>query len=80
MQLAVTAAKDGTLLSITVVPRGGKTSIAGVMADGTLRIKLGAPPVDNKANEALVRWMANQLDLSTTQISIKSGHTSRRKT
>ena len=39
----------------------------------------GSPPVDGKANEALLRFLADQLSLPKQQVSLKSGQTSRRK-
>ena len=49
------------------------------MADGSLKIRLTAPPVDGKANQALVKLLANTLGISISQISISSGEHSRNK-
>jgi uncharacterized protein len=44
-----------------------------------LRIKVTAPPVDSAANEALVRFLAAQLDVPRNRIELLRGHTSRHK-
>jgi len=49
------------------------------MDDGSLKIRLTAPPVDGAANEALVDFLSRTLDLSKSSIEIVSGHTSREK-
>lgn len=67
-------------LKIKVTPRGSKTEILGTLPDGTLRIKLAAPPVDGAANEALVEFLAKEYQVAKSQITIKSGHASRLKT
>jgi uncharacterized protein (TIGR00251 family) len=49
------------------------------MEGGGLKIRLTAPPVDNAANEALVKFLASELGVSRSQVEIVSGHTSREK-
>jgi uncharacterized protein len=66
-------------LAIKVQPRSAKTCISDVMDDGTIRVKLNAPPVEGKANEALIQFLADILDVKETFIEIKSGQTSRKK-
>ena len=51
----------------------------GVHGD-RLRIQLAAPPVDGKANEVLVRFIADTLGISRAQVQLVAGATSRRKT
>ena len=50
------------------------------MEGGGLKIRLTAPPVDNAANEALVRFLAGVLGVPKSDIEILSGQTSRQKT
>jgi len=45
---------NGVLLRIRVVPNAKRTALAGVQQDGSLRIRIQAPPVDRKANKALI--------------------------
>jgi uncharacterized protein (TIGR00251 family) len=49
------------------------------MEDGGLKIRLTAPPVEGAANEALIRFLAETLSVSKSQIEIVAGHTSREK-
>jgi hypothetical protein len=49
------------------------------MEDGSLKIRLTAPPVDGAANEALIKFLSDTLDLSKSQVEIVSGQTSREK-
>lgn len=48
--------------------------------DGAVRIRLQAPPVDGLANEALVEFLADRLDVSRRMVRIVSGTSSRTKT
>jgi uncharacterized protein (TIGR00251 family) len=68
----------GSLLSIVVVPRSGKSSIAQ-LSDGTFQIRVAAPPVDGAANSALLRYLADILDLPRSRLAVASGASSRRK-
>ena len=73
------ASTDGTLtLTLHIQPGAKKTEFAGLHGDA-LKIRLAAPPVDGKANEALVRFVADTLGLPRSAVELKSGHTSRRK-
>ena len=65
-------------LTLHIQPGAKKTEFAGLHGDA-LKIRLAAPPVDGKANEALIRFMAESLQLPKAAITLKSGQTSRRK-
>lgn len=67
-----------TTLTLHIQPGAKKTEVAGVHGDA-LKIRLAAPPVDGKANAALIDFLAARLGLSKSQLSLKSGQTSRRK-
>ena len=70
---------NGTVtFAVKVVPRASKNQIAGVEGDA-VKIRLNAPPVEGKANDALIEFLADMLDLSRSQIEIMTGHTSRHK-
>jgi uncharacterized protein (TIGR00251 family) len=64
---------------VRVVPRAARTRFAGIH-DGALRVRLAAPPVDGKANAALVRFLADALDVPRRALRIVRGETSRSKT
>ena len=61
------------------MPRAKKTELAGLMDDGTLKIRLAAPPVDGAANKALIEFLAETLGIAKSQIDIIAGETSERK-
>ncbi|MCE1182211.1 MAG: DUF167 domain-containing protein [Rhodocyclales bacterium] len=72
-------AADGRItLTLHIQPGAKKTEIAGRHGDA-LKIRLAAPPVDGKANEALIRYIAERLQLSKSAVSLKRGQTSRQK-
>ncbi len=64
--------------SIRIQPRASKNEII-VMDGGGFKIRLTAPPVDGAANEALIRFLADTLSVTRSQIEIVSGHTSKNK-
>ena len=65
-------------LTLHIQPGAKKTEVAGLYGDA-LKIRLAAPPVDGKANAALLGFVAERLGLSKSAVTLKSGHTSRRK-
>ncbi|MCK9361397.1 DUF167 domain-containing protein [Patescibacteria group bacterium] len=69
-----------SLLTVRVVPNSSKTEITGWMADGALKIKLAAPPVDGEANRELISYLAKTLKLSKSDVEITNGQTSKKKT
>jgi uncharacterized protein len=72
------AEEASVTFSIRIQPRASKNEIMR-MNDGRLKIRLTAPPVDGAANEALVKFLADQLNVSRSQLEIVSGHTGREK-
>lgn len=78
MPLAVTATPRGCRFQVYVQPRASRAEIAGLHGDA-LRVRLTAPPVDGRANEALVAFLATQLGAPKARISIVSGATGRTK-
>lgn len=69
---------EGVSLLLHCQPGARVTRIVGEHG-GRLKIALHAPAVDNKANEALVAWLAEHLGVPRRQLEIVSGHTSRQK-
>ena len=72
------ASSDGVVLSLHCQP-GAKASRAVGLHDERLKIQLQAPPLEKRANEALVAWLAEQLGVPRKQIEILTGQTSRQK-
>lgn len=66
------------VLQLHVQPGAKRTDIAGLHSD-CLKIRLAAPPVDGKANECLLRALADWFNVPLRQVTLRSGETSRRK-
>ena len=64
------------LLRVKVIPRSAANEIAGALADGTLKVKIAAPPERGKANEALIALLAAHFRVSKSAVSIVTGQTS----
>ena len=71
--------KKGAALAIRVTPRASHNEIVEILSDGTVRIRLTAPPVEGKANEALVEFLSKILDVAPSRIEIVAGMTGRDK-
>ena len=69
---------DACVLDVSVVPNARKTEAVG-LHDGALRVRLAAPPVDGKANDTLVAWVAAELGLPRRGVRLKRGPASRSK-
>ncbi len=65
-------------ISIRVIPNASKTEVAG-KEGATWKIRLAAPPVDGKANEALVEFLSDVLDVPKSSIDIIKGQSSKQK-
>ncbi|MDE1999236.1 MAG: DUF167 domain-containing protein [Burkholderiales bacterium] len=71
-------ATEHLTLDVSVSPNAKKTEAVG-WHDGALRIRLQAPPVDGAANEALRRWIADQIGTPMANVLLERGQSSRRK-
>ena len=69
---------DGVLLQLSVMPNARRTEVDG-LHDGALRVRLAAPPIDGRANEALVAWLAKSLGVPKRDVEVLRGESSRRK-
>jgi uncharacterized protein len=74
----VTATSTGVRIAILVQPRASRTELAGLHGEA-LKVRLAAPPVDGAANEALIRFLAQTLNVPRTAVMISSGLSGRRK-
>jgi uncharacterized protein (TIGR00251 family) len=68
----------GVTFSVKVHPRARKSAITGEVGDA-LKLALTAPPVEGKANEACVRFLAEVLDVPRASVTIAAGESSRQK-
>lgn len=71
---------DEVLLEVHVVPRASRSELRGWDAAGRLRVRLTAPPVDGKANRALLKFLAGKLGVPSGTLRVSRGESSRRKT
>jgi uncharacterized protein (TIGR00251 family) len=69
---------DGVVFSVRVQPRASKDEIAGELG-GALKVRLRAPAVEDRANEALVEFLAQLLKRPKSAVRILSGERSRTK-
>ncbi|MDP6440045.1 MAG: DUF167 domain-containing protein [Candidatus Brocadiia bacterium] len=74
----VRQADEGVVVAVLVSPGAGRNELRGEH-DGRLKVSLSAPPEKGKANRALCNLLARKLGVSRSQVSVLSGHTSRRK-
>ncbi len=73
------ADKKGATLALRITPRASKNEITEILSDGTVKIRLSAPPVEGKANEALLKFLAETLDVPVSHLEIVSGAGGRNK-
>lgn len=69
---------DELQLNVRVVPRSSKSEIVR-LEDGTLKVRIMAPPVDGAANAELIKALAKAFAISKSSITILSGENSRTK-
>ena len=75
---SITVHHHGCVLALRVIPRASRTEFTQ-LPDGTFQVRLTAAPVDGAANTALLRFLADTLDLPRSRLSLASGATGRRK-
>ncbi len=73
-----TESNGAVTFAVKVIPRASKNQIAGTEGDA-IKIRLNAPPVEGKANDALIEFLADALGVRRAQIEIIVGQTARRK-
>ena len=74
----LSARGTGVLLQLSVMPNAKRTEVDG-LHHGALRVRLAAPPIDGRANEALVAWLAKSLGVPKRDVDVLRGESSRRK-
>ena len=74
----IRSALDGVRSQIRVRPRAARTEVAGEHG-GALKIRIAAPPVDGAANDALVGFLADRLQVARAAVVIASGQAGRSK-
>ena len=71
--------QKGSALAIRVTPRASSNEIAELLDDGTIRVRLAAPPTDNEANEALLAYLSEILGVAKSRLDIVAGNVGRDK-
>lgn len=66
-------------LKLRIIPNAKKSEIVAWLDAQTLKIKIHAPPVEGKANEELIRFLAKTCGIKKSEIRILSGETGRDK-
>ncbi|MFC1736412.1 DUF167 domain-containing protein [Candidatus Hydrogenedentota bacterium] len=69
---------DGVAIAVRVAPRARTSEVTGV-EDGAVKMKLNAPPVEGKANKALIAFMAELFGVRKSAVRIARGDKSRHK-
>jgi uncharacterized protein (TIGR00251 family) len=67
------AGRKGAILALRITPRASKNEIKEILSNGTVKIHLTAPPVEGKANEALLKFLAAILDVPVSHLGIVAG-------
>ena len=65
-------------LAVKVIPGASRNEICGWLGE-TLKVKLSAPPVDGRANDALIEFLAEMLGLPRRAVALVRGETARQK-
>jgi uncharacterized protein len=78
MPIWLRASGADVVLSLHIQPGAKKTEVAGLHGE-SLKIRLHAPPVDGKANDALIAFLAERLDVPKARVVLEAGQTSRSK-
>jgi hypothetical protein len=71
--------KKGSALAVRVTPRASHNEIVELLEDGTIRVRLAAPPSDNEANEALINFLSEVLGVTKARLDIVAGLVGRDK-
>ncbi|MDB5762732.1 MAG: hypothetical protein JWQ21_1727 [Herminiimonas sp.] len=69
---------NGIRVAVLIMPNAKKSEISGLF-DDSLKIRLQAQPIEGKANDALIRYIAGLLDIPKSAIAIAHGATGKRK-
>ncbi len=71
--------EQGTTIEIYVQPKASRNELAGIH-EGSLKIRLTAPPVEGEANKECIKFLAKVFEVPKSRLTILKGHQSRRKT
>jgi uncharacterized protein (TIGR00251 family) len=75
---SITATTEGVVFLVRVQPRASHSEVVGVM-NGALRVRIQAPPIDDRANAVLCEYLAHLLKTPRSAVRILAGDRSRIK-
>jgi uncharacterized protein len=73
---------EGVTVAVRAQPAANKSAIVGVYGEGAsaqLRVAVQAPPIEGRANEALIGFLADLFGIARSRVTLLSGQTSRSK-
>lgn len=71
--------QKGAALAVRVTPRASRNEIVEMLDDGTIKIRIAAPPADEEANTALIEFLADILGVPKSRLDIVAGASGRDK-
>jgi uncharacterized protein (TIGR00251 family) len=71
--------KKGSALAVRVTPRASRNEVVEFLNDGTIKIRIAAPPSDNEANETLIEFLSEILGIPKSRLDIVAGAAGRDK-
>lgn len=71
--------QKGSALAVRVTPRASRNEIVEVLDDGTIKVRISAPPADEEANRALIEFLADILGVPKSRLDIVAGASGRDK-
>lgn len=77
--LKITETADGVIFNIHVQPRASRNEICGIQGE-EIKLRLTSPPVEDAANKLCMEFLAKQLGVAKSRVSIIAGTKSRHKT
>ena len=72
-------AQSGSALAVRIMSRASQDEIADIMEDGRIKIRLTVDPIESQANQALIKFLAKSLDITTSRIEILAGESKQDK-
>jgi uncharacterized protein (TIGR00251 family) len=71
--------QKGSALAVRITPRATRNEIVEVLDDGTIKVRIAAPPADNEANEVLIEYFSEILGVPRSNLDIVAGAVGRDK-
>ena len=71
--------QKGSALAVRITPRASRNEIVELLDDGTIKVRLAAPPTDSESNDALLQFFSEILGVPRTQLDIVAGSAGRDK-